>query len=238
VHTLSHNVFDRRHHLATNRQPALARVCRASRRLALGVKCRKLRPSLLDFYNPTTDIVRIEGKGSFLIQYFRKYPIASLGIPFAKDIRLAVLLDDYLSAFARHFRDLRELVVLLGHRVAQRKVIPISIAKDTITLQSSDLQKFVKSLRNYLDRASQAHGEFQIKQKRKGITVPDWPVPDVKVVYMQEISGTGEPVFLQTSLPRESWIWRIKGNNFGLRIECTHVRIWEQVGGNSSHRKQ
>jgi hypothetical protein len=83
-------------------------------------------------------------------------------------------------------------VVLVCHRVAQCKVVPVSMAEDPIALVRN-LQKFVQFLKEYLDRASQAHKAFQMMQKRKDITVRDWSVPDVRVAFMQEISETESP---------------------------------------------
>jgi hypothetical protein len=100
---------------------------------------------------------------AFNNQYVRKYPIESLGIPFTKRA-LELLPDIYISEFARYFRDLRELVVLVGHRLAQCKVVPVSMAEDTIALQSNGLPEFVEVLKRYLDRASQAHKIFQTRQ--------------------------------------------------------------------------
>lgn len=103
-------------YLARLRQPAMAQVCRASRRLCMGQMHAPLDALGREaYFRPYLDTVRIEVWDEHESKHFAKNMIWSLGIPYEYSRK------QFFGSESKAFKDLREIVILLGSRRADTR---------------------------------------------------------------------------------------------------------------------
>jgi hypothetical protein len=181
--------------LLTNRQPALASVCQASRRVAQSQVYRQFpdQEDFITYYNPAIDTVRLdlfdeEFYGSEL-RAFSKYNIESLGIDWEYGLKA------FFASDAKLFSGLREIVILIGRTrlSCEIEMVPISETAperpdlDYEWQQTKRMRNYANGLREDMEKVSKKWKAYQRRRVRQGKSSPDWIVPSVRIAYMKPI---------------------------------------------------
>ncbi|KAL2069326.1 hypothetical protein VTL71DRAFT_15664 [Oculimacula yallundae] len=179
------------------RQPALARVCRASRRLFLGQVDEPLHAiGNPTYFRPYRDTVRLEIWDEHVPKDFSKNCIWSLGIPY-KYARKRTAVK--FAAESKAFKYLREIVILLGSRRVEYEMELLPVDEDTVgmnraeLIETGDVRLFARSLRRELEHNSRKWKTYQKKRVAQGKISPDYRTPTVRIARMVAICENESP---------------------------------------------
>ena len=208
VLTMTHNRDEDEQFLIHYRQPTLASVCQASRRMVLDKRFESLPlweylldvKSTYNFYNPETNIISLDVHPLGNWKDFSKFKILSVGIPYQHPRYRQRPFD---AADAKAFSGLREIVILVGNRQAGCDVQPVYVpdfesvhdseSKYYLLWKMPGLRSYVSDLRTELGKTSNKWKAYQRRREKKGKSSPDWIMPTVRVAYMEEICETSSP---------------------------------------------
>lgn len=191
----------------TNHPPALASVCRASRKIALAQTYSEMPPtdwmwSHVDrindppkriWYNSALDTVRLDVFGCDNYRVCAKFNLETLGIP--ADCGYVTL--NLLGKHARVFTKVREFVLLSGKPLAlcEMALVPISDKPDGDEQELlRELEHLAGYLRKELVKASNRWEDYQRQQVKHGRVRPlDWTPPPVRIARMEAIRQAESP---------------------------------------------